>query len=118
MNLLIVDDNMDAATSLSCYLEMSGHMVHVAYDGHEALSACANFSYDIIILDLDMPKINGYEVCRILRTSNFCGKIFALTGHAEKEDKAKTQEVGFDLHLTKPLNPKDLEQLLPTSQGG
>lgn len=112
--VLVVDDNEDAATSLSMLLEVTGHETQTAYDGVEALAAAATFRPDVVLLDLGMPKLNGYEAARWLREQPW-GKhmtLIAVTGWGQESDQRRTQEAGFDHHLVKPVDPAMLENLL------
>ncbi len=114
LRLLIVDDNRDGADTLAMMLELSGNETHTAYDGEQAVVAAAKFLPDVILLDIGLPKLNGHEACRRIRESE-AGKgmvIIAQTGWGQEEDRAKTREAGFDHHLVKPVNPRELEQLL------
>ena len=112
--ILVVDDNLDAAESLAMMLTMMGNETQTAHDGLEALDVAAAFRPDVMLLDIGMPKLNGYEVCRRLRQQAWGERIvvIALTGWGQEEDKRRSQEAGFDAHLVKPVLPSDLEQLL------
>ena len=109
--ILIVDDNRDALESLSALMEMSGHEVHTAADGESALAVAERCHPEVVLLDLGLPKVDGYEVARRLREESW-GKravLVALTGWGQDEDRRRTRECGFDSHMVKPL---DLEALL------
>jgi CheY-like chemotaxis protein len=112
--VLIADDNIDAATSLSLVLQMMGNEVRVAHDGLEALAVAESFRPDAVLLDIGMPAMNGYEVCRKLRerpaTANVL--IVALTGWGQEGDRKRSREFGFDQHLVKPVEPRMLEEVL------
>ena len=114
LRVLIVDDNRDGADSLSMMLRAMGTHTRTAYDGAEALVATQEFQPHVILLDIGLPKINGYEVCRRIREqpdgANFV--IVAQTGWGAKEDRERTREAGFDHHLVKPVDPKVLMKLL------
>ncbi len=112
--LLVVDDNHDAATSLSMLLRLQGHEVQVAHDGPTALEVARVFRPDLIFLDLGMPGMDGYEVARRLRKIPGLEKtvLAALTGWGQQEDRRRTAQAGFDHHLVKPPEPKALESLL------
>ncbi|MGH8217690.1 MAG: response regulator [Steroidobacteraceae bacterium] len=109
--LLIVDDNRDALDSLAALMEMSGHEVHVATDGESALTVAERCRPEVVLLDLGLPKLDGYEVARRLRQSPWgrAAMIIALTGWGQDEDRRRTRECGFDSHMVKPL---DLDALL------
>jgi two-component system CheB/CheR fusion protein len=112
--VLVVDDNSDAADTLAMLLEMNGYSVSVAHSGEDALQLARQVVPDAIILDIGMPGITGYEVARRVRGEPWGGKVFliAATGWGQKEDKARALAAGFDHHLTKPLNPDEVEKLL------
>jgi len=112
--VLVVDDNEDAAESLSMMLALLGHEVEVAHDGEEALQAAATFQPGVVLLDIGLPRMNGYDVARHIRGQAW-GKamvLVALTGWGQEEDKRQAMEAGFDVHLTKPVSPADIEKLL------
>jgi signal transduction histidine kinase/ActR/RegA family two-component response regulator len=112
--ILVVDDNRDAADSMAMMLQMMGHETHTAYDGLEALQTAAGFRPVVVLLDIGLPKINGYEVARHMREQPW-GKgvaLIALTGWGQEEDKRRALEAGFDHHLTKPVQAAALEKLL------
>jgi PAS domain S-box-containing protein len=112
--ILIVDDNQDAATSLARVLELLGHETRVAFDGVEALEAAETFEPDVAILDIGMPGLNGYEVCRRMRERPWAGAtaFIALTGWGQEQDKQRASEAGFAFHLVKPVDSRDLDRLL------
>jgi PAS domain S-box-containing protein len=114
--VLIADDNIDAASSLSLILQVMGNDVRVAHDGLEALAVAESFQPDAVLLDIGMPGMNGYEVCKKLRErtpeSARGPTIVALTGWGQEEDRRKSREFGFDHHLVKPVEPTALEALL------
>jgi PAS domain S-box-containing protein len=112
--VLVVDDNRDAADSLAALLEMSGHQVEVAYDGIAALAVARWFEPQLVLLDIGLPGIDGYEVASRLR-HEIHGKpmeIIAMTGYGQEEDKRRAIEAGFDEHLIKPVDPRMLEELI------
>ncbi len=105
-HILVVDDNTDAAESLSMLLELEGHTTRVAHDGVSALAAAAEFVPDTILLDIGMPGMNGYETARRLRDLHGPSvRIIALTGWGAEENRRLAQEAGFDRHLVKPVDP-------------
>jgi CheY-like chemotaxis protein len=109
-----VDDNVDSASTLAMMLKLMGHEVRTAHDGLEGFEAAAAFQPDFILLDLGMPKLNGYETCRRIREQPW-GKqigIIAVTGWGQEDDKRRTQNAGFSGHLVKPVEPASLEKLL------
>jgi PAS domain S-box-containing protein len=112
--ILVVDDNKDSADSLAMLLELTGHDVFVAHDGHSALEAVELRRPDIVLLDIGLPSLNGHEVCRRIRQQAW-GKttvIIALTGWGQEEDRRRSQEAGFDGHLVKPVDHGHLLALL------
>jgi PAS domain S-box-containing protein len=112
--LLVVDDNVDAAASQAALLRVLGHEVEVAYDGETALEKARSFRPEIVLLDLGMPGMDGYEVARRLRASEAGRelKLVAQTGWAQEEDRRRTREAGFDAHLAKPVDVTLLQQVL------
>jgi PAS domain S-box-containing protein len=112
--VLVVDDNVDAADSLALMLKMMGNEVHVARDGLAAVEEAAEFRPDLILLDIGMPKLNGYEACRRIRAQPSCRNavIVALTGWGQEEDRRRSQDAGFNDHLVKPVEPGALQKLL------
>jgi signal transduction histidine kinase len=112
--ILLADDNRDALDSLATLLQCDGHEVHTAGDGAEALEVAAGCHPDVVLLDIGMPKLDGYEVARRIRAEPW-GKstvLIALTGWGQDEDRRRSREVGFDSHLVKPLDPEMLSTLL------
>ena len=112
--ILIVDDNVDAANSLGQLLEMMGNEVLTSYNGESGLKAAAAFRPGVILCDIGMPKMNGYEVARSIRAEDW-GKnavLFALTGYGQVEDLRKSADAGFDHHLVKPVEIDALMALL------
>lgn len=108
--ILVVDDNIDAAESLSMLLSMQGHAVETANNGLTGFQCAGNFLPDIIILDIGLPDINGYEVARKIRSTHW-GKhitLIAATGWSQEKDKALAHDAGFNFHVTKPI---DFQQL-------
>jgi signal transduction histidine kinase/CheY-like chemotaxis protein len=112
--IMIVDDNADAAHTLSLYLEALGHKVRVAFDGHSALVMAGQEAPQVLLLDIGLPDIDGFELARSLRAlPQTAGAVFiALTGYGQPEDRARSRDAGFDHHLTKPVDPAYLAKLL------
>jgi CheY-like chemotaxis protein len=111
--VLIVDDNVDGAASLALLLREMGHEIHVAHDGPAALDAAAKARPDIVLLDIAMPGMSGYEVAARLRQRlGAAVLIVALTGFGRDEDRSKALAAGFDQHLLKPVDPAFLKSLL------
>jgi CheY-like chemotaxis protein/two-component sensor histidine kinase len=115
--VLVVDDNRDAATSLSVMLGLMGHESKTAYDGLEALEVAEVFRPDLILLDIGMPKLNGYDTARRIREQPWGKRVVlvALTGWGQDEDRRMSQAAGFDLHVVKPIEPAELKKLLASS---
>jgi DNA-binding response OmpR family regulator len=108
--ILVVDDNADAADSLGMLLEVRGDEVRIAYDGLEALEAEDEFKPEVVLLDIGMPKVSGYDVARRIRESRGTGVlIVAITGWGQEDDRLRAREAGFNHHFTKPV---DFEMLL------
>ena len=112
--ILVADDNRDCAESLALMLKLDGHKVHIAYDGVEAVQAAEEFCPDVVVLDIGMPKLNGYEACRSIREQPWGQNmiLIALTGWGQDKDKLNTQKAGFNYHLVKPVDPTQLMKLL------
>jgi CheY-like chemotaxis protein len=112
--ILIVDDNRDAASSLAMLLELSGNRTESAFDGLGAIEAAARFQPDVILLDIGLPGLNGYEVARRMRAEPWGKKLklVAVTGWGQAEDRERSREAGFDAHLVKPIDHAALMKLL------
>jgi CheY-like chemotaxis protein len=112
--ILVVDDNEDSAESLTLLLRLQGHLVESAHDGRHALEAAEQFRPDVILLDLGMPGMSGYEVCQEIRKQPWGGKMLLLaqTGWGQDQDRQRTKDAGFDGHLTKPIDHARLEEIL------
>ena len=117
--VLVVDDNRDAADSLASVLEALGARVYVAYDGPAALAAAESARPAIVLLDLGMPDMDGFEVARRLRRQRHGSELLlvALTGWGQPQDQRRAQEAGFDQHLVKPAEPEALQALLRRGDG-
>ena len=112
--ILVVDDNTDGVASLSMLLATVGHEMATAFDGFEAISVARAFKPDIVLLDLDLPKLHGYEACRRIRGEPW-GKsmvLVAVTGLGGDDDRMKSLEAGFDMHLVKPVSAETLMVVL------
>lgn len=112
--ILVVDDNKDSALSLAMMLKIMGHNTWTAHDGIEAIEAVTRFRPDVALLDIGLPKVNGYDVCRRIRDQPWGAGIvlIALTGWGYEEDKRRSKEAGFNFHMVKPVDPAALEKLL------
>jgi PAS domain S-box-containing protein len=114
--VLIVDDNRDSADTLAALLDAWGHEVRTSYDGPSAITAVAEFQPSVVLLDIGLPKMNGYEVAAQLRklANGRSLTLVAFTGYGQDEDRRRVREAGFDYHLVKPLEPAALEKILDT----
>jgi CheY-like chemotaxis protein len=112
--ILVVDDNADAATSLSQLLELDGHESQAVYGAVEALERVPEFRPDIVLLDIGLPQMSGYEVARRLRQLEGFSRLtlVALTGYGQREDRERALAAGFDAHLAKPVDLTLLERIL------
>jgi PAS domain S-box-containing protein len=112
--ILIVDDNRDVAAALGGWLQGEGHTVHVVHEGGAAVGAAEEFDPDVVLLDIGMPDMDGYESARRLRGDTRLDGVYlvALTGFGRDEDVKRTLESGFDDHITKPAAPSDLQRVL------
>ena len=117
LRVLVVDDNHDAADSTAAMLELMGYHAEVAYDGIKALQLAYDLEPDLILLDLGLPDMDGFEVARRLRRlPNRIPRLVALTGYGADEDKRRTSEAGFDEHVTKPVTPATVSEILDRTQ--
>ena len=114
LRVLVVDDDHDSADSLALLCGLLGHKVVTAYDGTRGLALAPGFDPHIVLLDIGMPGLNGYEVARRLRSDMPEARmhIIAVTGYGEKKDIIRTYEAGFDAHLLKPVGSMDLDAVL------
>ncbi|WP_426196357.1 ATP-binding protein [Massilia sp. DWR3-1-1] len=114
VRVLVVDDNSDAAATLAELLQMLGHSAQVAHDGVSALEAMQDFRPQVVLLDLGMPGMNGYQVAEAIRNDRRFDQplLAALTGWGGQQDRDQTRAAGFDLHLTKPVDLAVIEQVL------
>ena len=112
--VLIVDDNRDGAASLARLLTSMGNETRVAFDGLAGVELAEAFRPEIIILDIGLPKLNGYDACRKIRSQPW-GKdilIIAATGWSQANDRRRSEEAGFNCHFAKPVNPDELERVI------
>ncbi|MCW7538469.1 ATP-binding protein [Aquabacterium sp. A7-Y] len=117
--VLVVDDNHDAAVSLALMLELMGHRSVCVHDGEAAVASAAAEPPDVILLDLGLPRVNGFEACRRIRAQPGGDRpvLIAMTGWGQEEDKRRSREAGFDFHMVKPVDPETLERLLAQLPG-
>jgi two-component system CheB/CheR fusion protein len=118
--ILAVDDNADAAESLALLLGVLGHEVRTAGDGPAALEAAAAFRPDVVLLDIGLPGMDGYEVARRMRDQAGLKEtlLVAVTGYGQEEDRRRAEQAGFDAHLTKPAHPNELLAVLLREPAG
>ncbi len=114
--MLIVDDNRDAAESLRELLRLHGHEVEVVHDGSDALSRLDAFRADVVLLDIALPRMDGFMVAHAIRArfahTHRRPRLLALTGYAREEDRSSTLRSGFDGHLSKPVAPEHLLKVI------
>ncbi|HEV3263804.1 MAG TPA: ATP-binding protein, partial [Gemmataceae bacterium] len=114
LRILIVDDNRDSADSLVMLLRLMGNDTRTAYDGQQGVDVAGEFRPDVALLDIGLPKLDGYEACRRIRGEPW-GKnvvLVAVTGWGQEEDRRRSHEAGFDYHMVKPVDPDALMKLL------
>jgi PAS domain S-box-containing protein len=111
---LVADDSTDAASSLAALLSITGHETRTAHDGLEALEVAESFRPDVVLLDIGMPRLNGFEACRRMREQPWARDtiIVALTGWGQDDDRRKSRQAGFDAHMVKPVDYLALMELL------
>jgi PAS domain S-box-containing protein len=116
--VLVVDDNIDAADMLVMMLQMFGHEVKAAYDGQTALETAISYEPEVVLLDIGLPDMDGYEVSRRLRQHPQTKgvRLIAMTGYGQDSDRQLSQEAGIDHHLVKPVAPQKLQELLATRE--
>jgi CheY-like chemotaxis protein len=112
--ILVVDDNHDSALSMAMMLTIMGHETRTAHDGEAAVGTAETFRPHVILLDIGLPKLNGYEVAQQIRQHDWGAGMFliAVTGWGQDEDRQRSEEVGLNLHMVKPVEPSVLEDLL------
>src|SRR5690606_33255791 len=118
--VLVVDDNEDAAKLLAQVLALQGHQTRTAGDGQQAIDVAAEFRPEVILMDIGMPRMDGYESVRQIRRQEWGQNmtVIALSGWGTHEDKRKSKEAGFDEHLVKPPAPEELNRILTTASRG
>ncbi|HEY2775886.1 MAG TPA: ATP-binding protein [Candidatus Binatia bacterium] len=114
--ILIVEDNDDARQMLRVLLERQGHEVFEAADGAEGLRMAINLQPDLAFIDIGLPIFNGYELARLIRESTGSGRLIALTGYGQPEDRQRSRGAGFDDHLVKPVTPRRLLDVLAKAE--
>ena len=116
--ILVVDDNEDSATSLALILGMKGHETRTANDGRQAVDVADAFRPHVVLLDIGMPRLNGYETARLMRQKEWGRQalLVALTGWGQESDRIRSSDAGFDAHLTKPVEVAAIQRLLATAR--
>lgn len=112
--VLVVDDNQDAATTLSMLLKLLGNDVYTRHDGRAGIEAADSLRPQVVILDISMPGLDGYQTCRLIREQPWgqAMTLIALSGYGQEDDKRRSREAGFDAHLVKPVDLSRLNELL------
>ncbi|HWI16371.1 MAG TPA: response regulator [Vicinamibacterales bacterium] len=112
--ILVVDDNHDSALSLAMILSIMGHETRTAHDGESAVVTAESFLPDVVLLDIGLPKLNGYEVAQRIREQAWGTSMFliAVTGWGQEEDRQRSADVGLNAHMVKPVEASALEKLL------
>jgi PAS domain S-box-containing protein len=120
LQIVVVDDHVDSAKSLARLLTFWGHRVCTAHTGQDAIEAVRRVPTDLVLLDLGLPGMNGFEVAREIRGADKPAEplLVALTGYGQEDDRRRTREAGFDLHLVKPLDPDILQHLIASAARG
>jgi len=113
--VLVIDDNRDAADSMAVLLQLDGHEVAAVYSPAEGLLKTASFAPDIVLLDIGLPQMDGYEVARRLIETGFKGRLIAISGYGEEHDKQRAAAAGFFAHLSKPVDYATLERVMQAS---
>ncbi|HYG74127.1 MAG TPA: ATP-binding protein [Planctomycetota bacterium] len=112
--VLLIEDNIDSAETLKILLELMGHNVAVAHNGQEGLSRASDLRPQVILCDIGLPGIDGYEVAKAIRSRQLVTNchLIAMTGYGQEEDQRRARDAGFDMHLTKPVDPVVLEAVV------
>jgi CheY-like chemotaxis protein len=113
--VLVVDDNRDAADTLATLLRLNGHETQTVYDGQDAVEATLRMQPDVVLLDIGLPRLSGYNVARMIRDQNgHNGRpvLVAVTGWGQDEDRRRSEGAGFDSHLVKPVDENAFHELL------
>lgn len=113
LRVLVVDDNIDSAESMTLLLRLKGHDVRTAHDGEQAVASALAERPEVVLLDIGLPKLNGYDACRRMREGGLRDTlIVAMTGYGQPEDRRRSLEAGFDIHLVKPVDLGAVLELL------
>jgi CheY-like chemotaxis protein len=116
LRILVVDDNKDSATTLAKILNLMGHETRIVHDGGRAVAAAEEYRPEVILLDIGLPVMSGYEVAKTIRSQSWSKGviIIALSGWGQDEDRVRSEQAGMNMHLVKPIDPDNLENLLGT----
>ena len=119
VRVLIIDDSKDVADSLRMFLDLLGYETNVAYDGRDGVRVATAWGPDIVLCDIGLPSLSGYEVARALRANPATAhaRLIAITGYGTEEDRQQAMASGFEEHLVKPADPTTLLNLLPGPDG-
>jgi two-component system CheB/CheR fusion protein len=114
LRILIVEDNRDAARTLGLLMRRYGHEVTLAHSGTSAVEAAKQWGPDVVLCDLGLPEMDGFEVASVLRQDPVLAtkRLIAISGYGDDEDIRRSQAAGYDLHLIKPVDPAELQRLL------
>ncbi|GAA4452639.1 hypothetical protein GCM10023189_16340 [Nibrella saemangeumensis] len=115
--ILVIDDNRDSARTLAMLLKIKGHDVYERYSGADGIAATESLQPDVVVLDISMPEMDGYQTCRLIRQQPWGKNLYliALSGYSYEDDRLRSGEAGFDAHLVKPV---DLEELIRLVSAG
>ena len=118
LRVLVVEDNKDTASTLGVILKLWGHEIEIAYNGHAGLNAARQFRPDVVLLDIELPGLDGYEVAKAMRQVPELDQttVVAISGFGQPEDQARSREAGINYHYTKPIDLPSLRKLLATSE--
>ena len=118
LRVLIVDDNRDSAASMGMLLRIIGNDIRVAHDGLEAVETAESFRPDVVLLDIGLPKLNGYQVAERIRQQpwSHSSVLIAITGWGQETERRRSREAGFDHHLVKPVDPDALRAVLASAE--
>ncbi|RYD46858.1 MAG: response regulator, partial [Verrucomicrobiaceae bacterium] len=112
LRVVVADDSRSAADIMGMFFRMEGFEAAVAYDGEDAVAQARTLCPDLVVLDLGMPKIDGFEACKRIRKLFPQAVMVALSGWGSREDRRRSSDAGFDEHLVKPVSPEDLRAFL------
>jgi CheY-like chemotaxis protein len=113
--VVIIDDSADSVDALSMLLELEGHTVHVAYDGPSGLALIESMAADVVLCDIGLPGMNGYQVAEAVRRLDRVPRLVAVTGYSQAADRQRATDAGFDHFLVKPVDPVSVLALLASA---